>query len=113
MRTLATRLVLLLTVLMAGAASALRPPQDYHAGEEQTPEEVAAAKSRNRDAVPAYGAQVDTPPEPFPWMAVGLGVIALVCAAPFALRYYGSLTQEINGTKTPRTSRRSRNELDA
>ena len=69
-------------------------------------EEVAASKTRARDNIGGYDRGQEEAPQPFPWMALGLGVLTLVVATPFALRYYYSVSSEINAPKASNRGRR-------
>jgi hypothetical protein len=90
---------LVLSLLGSGHALAVRPPQQFQPPPELSAEDVAAQKSRQRDNIAGYDKAQEVPPEPFPWMAVGLAGLTLLVAAPFGLRYYASVSSEINASK--------------
>lgn len=60
-----------------------------------TQEERDAARSGPKYNVNAYGKDIKIKEDPIPWKAIGLGVIAMAVASPFAWRAYRNTTKEI------------------
>ncbi|HYO66505.1 MAG TPA: hypothetical protein VEU33_10510 [Archangium sp.] len=93
---LVSRLLVVLVLVTGGAALAQRRQLQSFQGEEMTQEERDAARSRPKYNINAYGRDIQIKEEPMPWKAIGLGVIAMIVAAPFAWRAYRSTTKEMS-----------------
>ena len=90
-----SRLLLVLVLVTGGAALAQRRQLQTFQGGEMTQEEREAARTRPKYNINAYGKDVQIKEDPIPWKAIGLGVIAMLVAAPFAWRAYKSTTREM------------------
>jgi hypothetical protein len=92
---------LLLLGVIGGSTAALaqRKPKDF-VPNELTDEQLAAQRERSKYKYTRYDGDAPVDSEPFPWMAVGMAVIAFGAAAPFAIKYYRSTSAEVASTKT-------------
>lgn len=93
---------MLLGALLLSASGALaREVKEFTGGT------APAAKKRNTGTTVNgwTGGDATVEVEDPPWMAIGLGVIVLVIAAPFAWRMYQNTSEEIEGGRA--TGRRS------
>ncbi|HLT31045.1 MAG TPA: hypothetical protein VK013_13470 [Myxococcaceae bacterium] len=80
---------LLLAVLLLPAASlAQRTPQEFQAPPERTEAQQREEAARAKYNMGSYRQDVKQEVTPVPWMAIGLGGVALVIAALFAIPYY-------------------------
>ncbi|MBJ6762162.1 hypothetical protein JGU66_15420 [Myxococcaceae bacterium JPH2] len=104
MRSVSLSRLLLVTTLVWGGAALAQParrhPQDFQAPQAQSAEEREAAKQRAMGGnINSYGRDI-VPKEPtIPWMAVGLAIIVLTVATPFAIRAYRGTAKEIDSHK--------------
>jgi hypothetical protein len=94
MRPTLSRL-LLGAVLLSAAGALAREVKDFTGGTSQ------AAKKRNTGTTVNgwTGDDASVEVKDPPWMAIGLGVIVLAVATPFALRMYRNTSDEIEGAK--------------
>lgn len=100
------RVVLTASLLWGGAALAKREVKDFEPPPEMSQEELEAAKARARNGnMASYSKDIQIKPEPTPWMAIGLGVLVLGAATPFALRAYRNTAKEIATANTFGVSR--------
>jgi hypothetical protein len=94
------RLVLTVSLLSGGAALA-REVKEFQAPRQMTPEELEAAKLRAKNGnMNAYQKDVQIKAERIPWMAIGLGVLALAVAAPFGVWVYKGTAKEMATANT-------------
>lgn len=95
------RLVLAVSLLSGGAALAKREVKDFEAPRQMSAEEIEAAKLRAKNGnISSYQKDVQIKAEPIPWMAIGLGVLALVVAAPFGVMVYRGTAKEMSTANT-------------
>lgn len=59
-------------------------------------QEAARRRERGTGAFAEYREPSLEKPEPIPWMAIGMGAIAFLVAAPFAFRAYRDTARELN-----------------
>ncbi|MCY1078193.1 hypothetical protein [Archangium lansingense] len=90
-----TRLLVVLVLVTGGAALAQRRQLQNFETQEMTQEERDALRSRPKYNINSYGKDIQIKEEPIPWKAIGLGVIAMLVAAPFAYRAYRGTTKEM------------------
>jgi hypothetical protein len=96
-----TRVVLSAALLWGGAALAKREVKEFQAPREMSQEELDAAKAAARNGnMNAYGKDVKIEAEPIPWMAIGLGIVVLVAAAPFGVIVYRNTAKEMATANT-------------
>ena len=101
-----TRVVLTAALLWGGAALAKREVKEFEPPPVLSEAELEAAKARARNGnMAAYSKDIQIKPEPTPWMAIGLGVLVLGAATPFALRVYRNTAKEIATANTFGVSR--------
>ena len=102
MRTLSlSRVVLTAALLWGGAALAKREVKEFAPPPEMSQEELEAAKARARNGnMSSYSKDIQIKAEPTPWMAIGLGVLVLGAAVPFAVRVYRGTAKEIATANT-------------
>jgi len=100
MRTF-SRLIILTALLSGGAVLAGRPVQDFEPPPELTEEQKAELKARQLGGgLNGYGKDIQIKETPVPWGAIGLGVLVLLAATPFAWRAYRNTTKEIADVNT-------------
>lgn len=96
-----SRTLLVLALVWGGAVLAQPPrrqPQEFQSREAMTAEEREAAKQRAMGTnLNGYGRDIQIKEQPIPWMAIGLGVLVLLAATPFALRAYRGTVTEMSG----------------
>lgn len=96
-----SRVVLAAALLWGGSALAKREVKDFEAPPVMSEEELEAAKARARNGnMASYSKDVQIKPEPTPWMAIGLGVLVLTAATPFALYAYRNTAKELATANT-------------
>ncbi|HEX5751727.1 MAG TPA: hypothetical protein VFZ09_36245 [Archangium sp.] len=95
-----SRLLAVLVLVTGGAALAQRRQLQSFQGEEMTQEERDTARSRPKYNINSYNRDIQIKEEPIPWKAIGLGVIAMLVAAPFAYRAYRGTTKEMSEANT-------------
>ena len=70
-------------------------PQEYQAPQ-MTEEELAAQRARAKNKLPSFAEAEEQPVEEhFPWMALGLGLLAFGVAAPFGWYAYKAMAKDI------------------
>ncbi|MBX7101649.1 MAG: hypothetical protein K1X89_28300 [Myxococcaceae bacterium] len=91
--------VVTLALLGAGLAfGAGKQPTEFKAPRQMSDEELAQAKARSRgNDMHAFDEKMQEPPKDPPYMLIGLCLIALLVATPFAARAYQRTTREISG----------------
>lgn len=95
------RVVLTASLLCGGAALAKREVREFQPPPEISEKELEAAKARARNGnISSYTKDIQIEPEETPWMAIGLGVLVLMGAMPFALRAYRNTSREIADANT-------------
>ncbi len=83
-----SRLVLLALFVLSASAFAGRPVKEY-----SEPNTIIYQPKRGK--LSGYAESPDiTPDEPFPWLFIGLAVLLIAGAAPFALRAFRQVEQE-------------------
>lgn len=80
-------------MLAAPAVAAGRKPTEFAGVKEMSEEELAAAKEKSKNPLNGFDEKMEEKPQPFPWMAAGLGVICILVATPFGLKSYRDLTR--------------------
>jgi len=86
-----------LSLFSAASFAQSRRPQEFQAPREMSEEEVRLAKERSRAGsdINRWGKDTTGEVQGPPWMAIGLVVLVLAVAAPFAMKAYLSTAQEI------------------
>jgi hypothetical protein len=97
-------LVLSFVLLASAAVHAARPPRQLSEWDEKMQSERQAPVPTNR--IDFYDSALPKNDKPFPWRAIGLLAMAMVVAAPFGIRTWRNLSNEM-GAVTP-GERRSR-----
>lgn len=91
---------LVVVCLIAGAAAFARKPQEFRELPQSAAEQRQAAKAQSKYALDAFGQpELPNQGQSTPWLAIGMGVIAFLVAAPFAIRAFRSTSQEIGSGK--------------
>jgi hypothetical protein len=72
-----------------------QPPSTFVAKDNGGPTE-----HKRQGNVGEFGAATKAPEKPFPWMALGLGIMSLVIASPFAFLYYRGTSKDLKDMKT-------------
>jgi hypothetical protein len=72
-----------------------QPPPTFVGKENQNAEE-----HHRKNAVIDYGSKGKEPERPFPWRALGLGLLAVLAAAPFAAITYRRANKDLTDMKT-------------
>jgi hypothetical protein len=89
------RLLVVLVLVLGGAALAQRRQLNSFEGGEMTQAERDAERSRPKYNINAYGKDIQIKEEPVPWRAIGLAAIIFAVATPFAIRAYRSTSREM------------------
>jgi hypothetical protein len=95
------------SLLLGGAALAKRPVE-FTEPQAMSEEDIAAAKERSKSKLNGFDEKMEERPtcmpwggpagcRPFPWLALGLALIAVLIAAPFGLRAFKSTSRELTG----------------
>jgi hypothetical protein len=90
-----------LAMLCLTAAPALA---EHHAGQPPSTfvqkETQATQEHKRRGDMDEFGSKTKVPEKPFPWQALGLGVLVMVLASPFAFLYYRNTSKTLAEMKT-------------
>jgi|CXWL01.1.fsa_nt_gi hypothetical protein len=91
------RWLLFAGLIVASLAAAQGKVNDFKGAPKQLSEsEIAALKEVARKGnLPNFRETGQEKPQPIPWMAIGLGVIAFIVAIPFAMRSYRDTAREV------------------
>jgi hypothetical protein len=105
---------LLLVGIVGGSTAAIaqRRPKDFQPSQ-ITEEQIEAAKEHSKYKYTPYTKDAPQQAEPFPWLAVGMALIALGGTAPFAYRYYRNTSAEVIASKTFGTRAEADSDADA
>lgn len=93
-----------LATLLIATASAAAPAEQHHAGQPPSSfvgkEGPSQPDHKRQGNVGEFGAQTKAPERPFPWMALGLGLLSMLIASPFAFIYYRGTSKDLKDMKT-------------
>lgn len=87
-------------LLAAPVLAAGRKPTEFAGVKEMSEEELARAKEKSKNPLNGFDEKMEEKPQPFPWMAAGLGLICILVATPFGLNSYRNLTRSSAQSKS-------------
>jgi hypothetical protein len=108
MRSLPSQRALVLLAFFGATAAWSADPKPFTAPPPLSSDQIARMKEASKSNLNSYGRDSSADTEPFPWMAVTLGVLTLACIAPFAWRAYQSTSSEIRASGPQAPTQRSR-----
>jgi len=91
----AARSLLLALALCSGLSFAGRPPKEFNAPDELTPEQIAAQKQQALGGNLNGYDNVEEKVKPVPWMMIGITVILFAIFTPLGMKYFRETADEM------------------
>lgn len=90
---------LFLAVALGAATSVASRMKEFEPGPQLTAAELEEQRAAARNNIDAYGNDVPQQTRPFPWMAAGLALTAILVCIPFGLKMYADVSREVSGAR--------------